>query len=192
MKKRGCLLTIAVVCLLLTGAAAYFYFTYQNLYNPKFNGKRVYAWTEQAIHDPNPSARTEAAEALVLAFRQMSVGRIQLVMQFCSEGELPKEVTPFLVEALHAHEMPPNSYPAIALFRVEGTAAVPALVEVVLNDEDPHARAGAVAALRMMGPRAKDAEPDLRRAAREGEGEARRRAEEALLEIERAAGKTEK
>ena len=195
MKKRGCLLTFAVVCLLLTGAVAYFYLNYQNLYNPIYNGKRVYAWSEQAIHDHDPAARAEATQALVSAFKEMRPGepRIQLVMYCCSDGLLPKEIIPFLIEALHAHEIQaPGSYQAIALSRVEGTAAVPALVEVALNDEDPHARAGAVAALRMMGPKAKAAEPDLRRAASEGEGEARHRAEEALQEIERATGKTEK
>jgi hypothetical protein len=200
--KRGWVIAAAIVCGVILAVPATVFFTYRSLYNPSYQGKRLYAWAEQAIHDPDPAARTKAAETLVAAFKEMRQGepRIQLVMRFCyarrnkqGEPELTKEVLPFLIEALHAHEiMAPNSYQAIALSQVEGTEAVPALVEVLLNDEDSHARAGAVAALGMMKTRAKAAEPFLKRAASEGDGEARRWAQDALQEIERATSRDEK
>jgi hypothetical protein len=168
------------------------HFSYLSLFNPSYHGKRVYGWAEQAIHDPDPDARARATQELVAAFKELREGepRTQLVMLFCGRSELPKEVTPFLVEALHDNVLPPNSYPALALSSVEGTEAAPALVEVILHDDDPHARAGALEALRMTAERGKPVEPELRRVANEGDGEARRRAEDILAE--RAKRKAER
>jgi hypothetical protein len=190
--KRGCLVAVAAAGLLLVGGAAYIYFSYQSMFNPSYHGKRVYGWAEQAIHDPDPNARARATQELVAAFKELKAGepRVQLVMLFCGRSELPKEVTPFLVEAMHDDIIPPNSYPALALSSVEGTEAAPALVEVILHDDDPHARAGALEALRMMGERGKPVEPELQRVANEGDGKTRRRAEEILAE--RAKRKAER
>jgi HEAT repeat protein len=78
--------------------------------------------------------------------------------------------------------MPSGSYPAMALSRIEGEAAVPALVQVIANDNDDHARSGAVSALGMMlmERESKAAETALRRVADGESGEVQRQAQEAL------------
>jgi HEAT repeat protein len=94
------------------------------------------------------------------------------------EYELPKQVLPFLLEALHAHEIPPDSYPCIALSQVEPDAAVPAILEVLSTDDDPHARKGARMALTLMG--GAKAVPALRRALNDENEETRKLAAELL------------
>jgi hypothetical protein len=189
--KKGCIIALTSFLLVLIGGVATVYLTFQSLYNPYYNGKRVYAWAKQAVNDPDPAERRVATQALVEAFKGMQKGepRIQLVMGFCSgryieQGgpELPEEVVPFLIEALHAEEMPPGSYQSMALSEVRGTAAVAALVEVVLHDDDPHARAGALSALQMIQESAKE----------KGNKEVQLRVEAALREIEQAAGEAAK
>lgn len=178
---------------LIGGVVLGIYFIRRSVYDPYHHGKRLYAWAEQAIRSPAPAARRQATEALVAAFKDMQRGepRIQLVMRFCGAGKLPKEVLPFLVEALHAPEVQAigrRSYHAMALSRVEDNAAIPTLVEVILHDEDQLAREGALAALCMTashGKDAKDALPGLREATRDENKDVRRRAEEAVKEIER-------
>jgi HEAT repeat protein len=190
MTRKGCIVTVVVLLVLIGGVVLGIHFLLQSVYNPHHHGKRLYTWTEQAIHSPDPAARREATEALVGAFKDMRRGepRIQLVMRFCGTAKLPKEVLPFLVEALHAPEIQDigrRSYQAIALSRVEDNAAIPTLVEVILHDEDQHARDGALAALCMMDSHGKDALPALREAARDENKDVQRRAEEAVKEIER-------
>ncbi len=185
--NKGWTITIGVVLLVLCGVAVVWYIvTYA--YNPYFKGKRLYAWKDQAIHDPDPVARTEATETLIQAFKELrGETRVQLVLHFCYDHgapELPSEVVPFLIEALHAREIQyPDSYQAIALSQVQDAAAIPALVEVLLHDEDDHAHAGAVAALNLMGPRAAPAEAELRGALGHKSEQVRARAQNALREI---------
>lgn len=186
MTRKGCIVTVVVLLVLIGGGVLGIYCIRQSVYDPYHHGKRLYTWAEQAIHSPDPAARRQATEALVAGFKDMQRGepRIQLVMRFCV-AKLPKEVLPFLVEALHAPEIQEKrSYQAIALSRVEGTAAIPTLVEAILHDEDQHARDGAVAALCMMDSHGKDALPALREAARDENKDVQRRAEEAVKEIE--------
>lgn len=194
MKRNGCVVAIVSVVLLLSGGAAAIYFSLQGWFNPYYGNRRVYAWAKTAIWDPDPAARREAAQALVEAFKGMSRGepRTQLTLRFCNlrpndrgEYRLPKEILPFLLETLHAKEMPPGGYASIALSQVEPETVVPALIEVVLTDADPHARAGAVEALSCMG--AKVAELALRQAQGDVNPEVRWRASRALKEIERKA-----
>ena len=105
---------LLVLILLLLGGVASVYFSLQSWYNPYYCGKRVYDWAETAIWAPDPVARREATQALVEAFQGMNVGepRTQLVLRFCyvrknerGEYDLPKEVVPFLLEALHARDV---------------------------------------------------------------------------------------
>jgi len=164
MNSRGC--AIATVCIFpaLGAAAIYFYNSYQryqDLANPYYQGRRVHDWADSAIEDPDPNKRREAAEALVEAFKVMKPGepRIQLTMRFCG-SRLPKEALPFLIETLHAPEMPPKGYPYIAFHWVDPDIAIPALVEVVAHDEDEHACECAANALSQFGP---EAEATLRK-----------------------------
>jgi hypothetical protein len=195
--KKGCVVTVVVVVLGVAGVVA----TYLHWYNPYYHSKRVRTWARQAIDDPTPEGRREAAQALAEAFRGMRPGepRIQLVMQFCyarqndqGEYELPEEVLPFLIETLHAREIEGGSYQCCALSQVKGGAAVPALIEVIKHDDDPHARYCAACAIRLMGTRNETAMPLLRRALDEGDEEVRRRAAEALNVIEGDKDKAEK
>jgi HEAT repeat protein len=186
MKKK-----LFIGAILLLGVAAtvgYFWLARESRYNPRHNGKRVYDWKDQAIFDPDPAARREATENLIQAFRQMERGepRVQLVLKCSGERELPKEMLPFLLEALHAHEIQdPCSYQAMTLSRVEDAAALPALIEVIRLDDDAHARAGAVAALGMMGAKARAVEAEVRAALADPDHRVRKEAEQALREITR-------
>jgi HEAT repeat protein len=132
---------------------------------------------------PDTAARETAARTLMGALQEMQgEPRIQLVMRFCGRDGVPKEAIPFLVEALHAEEMPSGSYPAMALSRVEGEAAVPALIDVITNDDDEHAQAGAVSALDMMlmERSSEAAEAALKHAATTGSEAVQKQAREAL------------
>src|SRR5262249_47518961 len=95
--KKGCIIAAVAVVLALIGAVAAIYFAHENLFTPEYRGKRVNAWADQAIHDPDPAARREAAESLSAVFPEMKYGRHQLMMRFCyARPELPPEVIPFL------------------------------------------------------------------------------------------------
>jgi HEAT repeat protein len=109
------------------------------------------------------------------------------------EPELPKEILPFLIVALHAKEIQStSSYQAMALSVVEGKAAIPALVNVILHDDDEHAQGGALAALMLMGARAEPAMEQLRGALEDDSAEVRRRAGKALQEIETAKARQDR
>jgi HEAT repeat protein len=185
MTRKGCIVTVVVALLVLIGLGTGLYYLVENDRNPYYHGKRVYAWTDQAIHAPDPDARREAAQALAGAFKERKCGsRISLTMEFAGRWGLPKELVPFLIETLHAEEMPAGSYQSMALSRVEDNSAVPALVEVILHDEDQHARDGALGALCVMESHGKEALPALREAARDENKDVQRRAEDAVKEIE--------
>src|SRR4051794_24379558 len=176
--KRGCFVAAAAVVILALGVVVYAYVTWQSRFNPYWHAKRAYDWADQALGDPDPAARREATAAVLEVFRAMKPGesRIQLTMRFCGHVRLPKEVLPFLLEALHAKEMPPGSYPALALSRVEPAAAIPALAAVIRDDEDAHARAGAVSALSQMDSATVGVEDPLRLALGDKDEEIRKRA----------------
>jgi hypothetical protein len=128
---------------------------YANRYNPVVHGKRVYTWANQAMSDPDPAARQEAAQVLVEAVRSMEgEPRTQLVMRFCNtpEGDwekcaLPKEVLPVLLEALRAKDIPPGSYPAMASRLVDPADSVPALTEMMQRETDEEVKKRIKAAL---------------------------------------------
>jgi HEAT repeat protein len=184
MSKKGCLIGCIAVPVALVVAG---YLLYQGIYNPYYKGKRVYAWADQALDSPEPAARDAAARTLMGALQEIhGEPRIQLIMRFCGRSDVPKEAIPFLVEALHADEMPSGSYPAIALSRVEGEAAVPALIDVITNDEDGHAQLGAVWALDMMlmERKSKAAEAALKHAATAGSEGVQKQAQNALKRYE--------
>src|SRR5262249_46323887 len=113
--------------------------------------------------------------------------RIQLVLTCCyartnerGVPALPRELIPFLIEATHAHEFEVyETYPAIALSQVEDYAAIPALVEIIHHDEDPHARGCAAAPLRMI-------ESNVRTALDDKDENVRREAQIALIAIAEA------
>ena len=187
MKKESIIALTVVLLLAGVVGGIWYYATY--LYNPFFEGKRLYAWKDQAIFDHDPAAREKAAETLIRAFHSLKgETRVQLVLHCCGERELPKELVPFLIVTLHATEIPSDSYSAMALSKVEGTAAIPALIEVILHDEDEHAQAGAVLALSMMEAKVEPALEMLRKAATGANEELRRRASYALATI-KAKGK---
>jgi hypothetical protein len=193
LMKKGCAIAFLVVAVVILGAATTIYFAYQSWANPYYHGKRVYSWADQAMYDPDSAARREATQALIEAFNTMQQGeaRIQLTMRFCyarknDQGnyDLPKEVIPFLVETLHAQEMPAcPTYPAIALSQVEGDAAVTPLIDVILHDKDTHAQASATYVLGLMGPRAKEAQGALQHALESEDEEVRSGAAQALRQI---------
>jgi formylglycine-generating enzyme required for sulfatase activity len=181
MKKR---VGIAVLVIVAIAAPVYFIWIYP--YNPYYNGKWVYSWLDQAIHDPDPAARREATQKLIEAFSRMERGepRVQLLLKCWSASEsLPKELIPFLIEAIHAHDFLPGGYPAMALAQVEDSEAVPALVAVIHDDDDDHARVSAICALEMMRAKAQAAVPDLRLALNDRNEEVRKQAARALKEI---------
>jgi hypothetical protein len=185
VKNKGCLIAVLAAVLLVIGVGTVLYYSVVNSINPSYHGKRIYAWAEQAKHDPNPAARQEASQVLLEAFKADRTLRIQLTMAFCEGETLPKELIPFLVETLHAQEMPPGSYQSMALGRIEGEAAVPALVDVIDKD-DEHARAAAVEAIRTMllERDSKAAEAALHRVADGKDGEVQLRARDALKRYE--------
>jgi hypothetical protein len=141
----GILLVLAFVAVAGIGGL---YLHFLNQYNPTYHGKRVYAWADQAVYDQDPAARREATQVLLEAWPDMQPEpRVHLAMHVCdlsmkSEGKnpLPKEVLPFLIEATKCPDMPPHSYPEMALQFGKGPDTVPALKEAVKNERDPDAR----------------------------------------------------
>ncbi len=183
--KKAVGFSIVLVGLLLSGGVA-LYFYIQSVGNPYHQGRRVREWARIAIQDPDPAARREATSALCEAFKTMRRGepRVQLTSLFCGPSVLPREVLPFLLEALHAREMWSMSYPCLALAHVESEAAVPALVNVVLHDVDAHAREGAMMAL--ANSKGKKAGADaFRQAVGDGSPDVRLRAAAALKRLEK-------
>jgi HEAT repeat protein len=90
---------------------------------------------------------------------------------------------PFLIDALETDEHA-YSYPAAAVARVEGPDTVPAVVAVLREGKSPAAREGAIAALRIMGPKAKEAVPALLEVCNDKDGVFRSEAASALKEID--------
>jgi hypothetical protein len=185
MWKKGCIVAVLAVLVVVIGGVTALYFLYQGMYNPYHKGKRVYAWADQAMKAPDPWARQEAVQALSEAFKDMTLGpRVHLTMHFCGRETLPKELVPFLIETLHIEQLPSGSYPSMALSRVEDNAAVPALVDVILHDDDSHARDGAISAICQMYSQARVALPALQDATGDRNEEVQRRAREAIGKIE--------
>jgi HEAT repeat protein len=189
--SKGNVVALAIVLALVGGIAIVAYSVWNHFWNyfdPVYHGQRVYTWADQAIRDEDPAARRRAADVLVEAIREMPEGpSTQLVMRFCNKP-LPKEVLPVLLEALRVKEMPPGSYPAMALSLVEPAEAVPALVVPALvgvleNEADPETRERAIAALGRLGSRAKAAVPALRAALDDANQEVRQQAVSALKQI---------
>jgi hypothetical protein len=164
MRLRGCIIASVVISLTLICGFVAICLVVQNWYNPSCYGRRVNDWADIAMGDSDPANREAATKVLVEAFQNMrGEPRITLTQRFCGsaprvddrgEPVLPKELLPFLLETLHAKEMHPDSYPAWAISRVEPDAAIPALVDVVLHDEDEDAYKGALSALGKMGRKA--------------------------------------
>jgi len=186
--KKGCFLAVISFVLLCVGAAVAIYWQHQSIFNPQHHGKRVYAWAHQAMHDPDPTTRRQATEELVEAFRTMPHGepRIQLTMKFCGVEKLPKEMLPFVLETLHAEEMPPGSYQSIVLGRIEPETGIPVIAEILRNGKDPHIRDCALSAFEWMDSHREDVKASLRMAVdNENDDEVRKILERVLQRFER-------
>jgi hypothetical protein len=121
-----------------------------NYYNPAYHGKRLNAWADQAMWDPDPAVRREALPQLG------EEQRTSLLMRVVGNSPLPPEMLPFLLDDLVTDEHR-DSYVALGLSRVTGSDTVPALVALLRDDVDPLVRDGAVCALSQMDARAKAA-----------------------------------
>jgi HEAT repeat protein len=186
--KKGCL--VAIVVLIAGGAAVYF--AWQSVYNPYYQGRRIRNWADIAIGDPDPAARSEAVLAMTEGFQQLGAGepRTQFLIYLCvthqnyrGKKELPKEMLSFLIERLHAGELPSNNYAVMALTKVETDAAITALVDVLLHEGDAYVRDGALRALDLS--RGKPAAVAALRRALDTENEkVRERAADALKRLE--------
>lgn len=184
---RGCILVLIIVlafALLLLAVFDYFW----NEYNPVYHGKRLYAWADQAIWDPSPEARAQATQVLLGALgRERGEPRVQLLIRFVrpqrgkeEKTELPKEVLPFLIEALGVDDLPPGSYPAYALRFGAGPDTAPALAEALRHHKNPAVRRQAAAILGDLGVRAETAIPVLTEALDDDDKAVRLAAAEAL------------
>jgi hypothetical protein len=124
------------------------YLCFLNWHNPSYHGKRVHTWADQAIWDEDPQARSDAVVVLIEALREMRGEPLyQLVMRFCSpykDGQykrpLPKEVLPFLIEAVKCKNIEPGSYPAMAFEMSGGPDEIPALMEALKEERDREAK----------------------------------------------------
>ena len=150
-----------VLCAVVGGVGLYFW----NLYNPAYHGKRLYDWADQATGSPDPAARREAVTVLREALPDLrDEPRLRLLMHFADDfASLPPEMLSLLLDELVSDERP-DIYICMALSRVEGPDAVPALTKVLRESKNPLARERAAYALGGMGPRAKGAVPALREA----------------------------
>jgi hypothetical protein len=188
--KKGCLLALALAAILGIGSIAAVAYSIWNQYNPSYHGKRVYTWADQAIWDEDPAAREEAVEVLLEALPEMEgKHRIQLVMRFChphrhgqEKTELPKEVLPFLFEAMKIDEHD-GGYAVIAMGGSPGPETVPFLAEAMRNEKDPVTRKRILSVFDLMGPKARDAAPIVREALRDDYVFVRMRAAETLPRI---------
>ena len=76
MSRKGCIVTVIAVPLVLIGVGTTLYYMDQNVRNPYYHGKRVNAWADQALQGPDAATRREATEALVAAFKEMGGDRV--------------------------------------------------------------------------------------------------------------------
>lgn len=189
--KKGCLLLLGLALALGIGSVVIVVFHLLNKYNPVYHGKRVYAWQDQAIWDEDPAAREQAVQVLLEALHGMEgEPRTQLVMRFChprrhgqEKTEMPKEVLPFLIEALKIDEHG-GGYAFIPLAYIPGPETVPALIDALRDERDAETRKRLVRVLGELGPKAKAAVPVLRDALRDENAAVRESAAVALKRIE--------
>jgi hypothetical protein len=189
MRLRTCgVITASVILVLIVGFVVTC-FVVLNWVDPYYHGKRVYEWADIAIWDPDAARRREAADVLVEAFPDLSPtwARVSLIQRSCQATDdgkvLPREVLPFLLETLHASEMSPGGYQSWAISRVEPEAAIPALIDVMLHDNDENACESASQALSRMGQKAV---PALHQALTDAPEDKRGRIRKTLEQIERA------
>ena len=146
--KRRCLIGLGVVgALVLVAALAVYLGVYWH--NPYFRGKRLFDWVDQAVWDEDASRREQAVQVLNEAWQtRRGEDRTQLVLRFVlprrgdqEKAVLPKEVIPFLLEALKAEEVPAQNYAAMALHWGGGPEAVAALTRALQDEKaDPAIR----------------------------------------------------
>ena len=181
--KLGLLAVVAVLGV-LCGVAGGIGLHFRNLYNPVYHGKRLYAWAEQATGAPEPSTRREAVAVLREVLPHLrDEPRTQLLLHIAGSNPLPPGLLPFLLDDLETDEHP-DSYICLALSGVRGPDAVPALIAVLRDLQNPRAREGAICALGRMGPRAREAVPALREALHDEDQAVRVRAARALKDID--------
>ncbi len=194
--KKGCLIA-AVAAALLGGAAGGFAFCTWAWYNPVCHGKRLYAWADQAMWDPEPAARRQGVDELRQALPGLDYSRRTHLLLYVAGAypprgpgaPLPPEMLPFLLDALVIDEHP-YSYSAVALRRLEGPEVITALAAQLRDHGDPGVRQRAAAALDMMGERARPAVPALEQALHDEDQRVREAAALALKQFDpRAAAK---
>jgi hypothetical protein len=154
--KKVVVVTLAVAALAAGVIAVWRYEV--NRYNPSYHGKRLDAWAEQAECDEDPEARRRAAEVLTEALHDLKgQPQIYLVMRFCGQQQkpLPKEVIPFLLEALKGPEYTPTQGYALMALETRGGPDALAALERAYDDEgeDPglRERAGVILSHRRKG-----------------------------------------
>jgi hypothetical protein len=168
--KRGCVVGLGVVAALVLVAALVVYNAVY-MFNPFFRGKRLNGWVDQAVWDEDASRREQAIQVLTEWWQtRRGEDRTQLVMRFVQprrgdqeKAVLPREVIPFLLEALKAEEWPAQNYAAMALHWKGGPEAVEALTRALQDErEDPLVRKWADKILRIREQEQKERgeEPD--------------------------------
>jgi bifunctional DNase/RNase len=185
---RTVVLVLGLLALLLFAALFTAYWQIRGYDDgPVYHDKRLPAWVDQALEDTDPEARREAAEVLREVLPQLHDDALwQFLLRFVKpKGDpqatpLPKEVHPFLIEAL---AYMPNSYPAMALEWRAGPDTVPALIEALKTQKDPSIRRQAADILGRLGPRAKEAVPALRDALQDEDEKVRKEAAAALKKL---------
>jgi HEAT repeat protein len=146
-------------------------------------GRNPVVWYEaaSALCGMRRVPRKEAVPGLV---RVVQAGdgptRHIAVQALGSIGPDAREAGPVLLEMLRNEKAPLGPQAARALARIQGSAAVPALVEAL---QSPHTRIEALYALGELGPRAKEVIPDIETFLRDKDSRARAVAARTLQRI---------
>jgi hypothetical protein len=145
--RNGCLNALVVLAILGLVACGLL-LCFDHWENPTYHGKRLHTWVDQAIWDSDPVARRQAVDVLLEALPELhNWRRTYLLMRFCHPEKngvekvpLPKEVLPFLIEALRSGEGSAATYASIALIIGGAQDTVPILSAAVQNEQDAGAR----------------------------------------------------
>jgi hypothetical protein len=145
--KKLVLKSAVVLAALSVGIGGVWYY-FWNQYNPVYHNKRLYIWVDQAIWDEESTARQEAVQVLLEALPTLhGEPRTQLLIRFpnpIKDGKmkypLPREVLPFLIEAVRVGEGASESYAGMALFMNGGDDAISALEKAFEIESDADAK----------------------------------------------------
>jgi hypothetical protein len=183
--RRG---RIAVlVAALLLGAVGFTAYYVWSLYNPCLHGKRLYAWIDQGLHDPDSTARSQAADVLCEALPRlhddylwMFLWNVQVRATQPPGSPLPREMNRVLIEAL---AYMPGSYPQATLVDCAGPDTARDLAVAVRTHPNPTVRWCAARTLGHMGHKAAGAIRALRGALGDEDPKVRESAGEALASL---------